>query len=96
MLDARAEELAIRLFPTGHYDGPPAHARDWCIGALAGEPGQSARITIRGPRRGLWVEHADKSGGDMLDLVTRVCCHGSRRDALAWARDYLGLGPGEP
>ena len=50
-------------------------------------------ITIAGRERGLWCSHGDGGiGGDALDLVKhlRAC---SMKEAIAWARDWLGTAP---
>jgi hypothetical protein len=81
----RTEALLCELFPAGRRQG-----RDWCIGSLAGEPGQSLRISLAGKHRGRWHEFADGTHGDLLDLVAAVCFGGDLRQAFAWARAWLG------
>lgn len=89
-LAGHIQSLAAELFPHGHED---RRAGQWCVGSLAGEPGQSLRIELRGERRGLWIDHADRSlGGDALDLVAQALFNGSRADAWRWGCDWLGLG----
>lgn len=73
------------MFPAGRREG-----NDWCVGSLAGEPGQSLRIRLAGKHRGRWREFADGTGGDMLDLIAAVHFGGSLRQALDWARIWLG------
>ena len=50
-------------------------------------------VTTAGRERGLWCSHGDGGiGGDALDLVKhlRAC---SMKEAIAWARDWLGTAP---
>lgn len=86
------EALAGEIFPAGRND---RHAGQWCIGSLAGEPGQSLRIELRGEKQGLWCEHADGTGGDALDLVAQVLCRGDRAEARRWGIQWLGLSEDE-
>ena len=81
----KANALARELFPAGRRQG-----REWCIGSIAGEPGQSLRTAISGNHRGRWREYADGTGGDMLDLIAAVHFGGDVRQALSWARRWLG------
>lgn len=58
---------------------------DWRFGARG-----ALKVTVRGPKQGLFHDKSDDRGGDMLVLIMRQ--RGlSFVDALAWARDYLGL-----
>lgn len=90
MLNARIEELAYHLFPAARRDG-----HHLCVGSLAGEPGQSLKIEIRGPRQGGWRDFANPDGaeghGDALHLVRHVLCGGDMADAIRWAKSWLGL-----
>jgi hypothetical protein len=85
VLANQAESLARALFPAGRQQG-----HHWCVGSIAGEPGQSLRIDLAGRHQGRWHEFADGSGGDLLDLVAAVRFGGDLRRALAWARAWLG------
>lgn len=81
----RTEALLGTLFPAGRRQG-----REWCIGSITGEPGQSLRISLIGRHRGRWREYADGSGGDLLDLIAAVRCGGDLRQAIGWAGRWLG------
>lgn len=81
----QAESIARDLFPAGRRQG-----NEWCVGSLAGEPGQSLRISLGGKHRGRWREFSDGSGGDLLDLVSAVRFAGDLRQAIRWARDHVG------
>lgn len=84
-LAAQVESLARELFPAGRRQ------RDqWCVGSLAGEPGQSLRIGLAGKYRGRWREYADGTHGDLLDLIAAVRCGGDLRQAIGWAGTWLG------
>ncbi len=66
---------------------------EYMAGSVAGEPGQSLRVSLTGDRAGLWLDHAESgSGGDLLDLWAESRSV-SMADALAQARDYLGIAP---
>ncbi|MBL8660600.1 MAG: toprim domain-containing protein [Rhodospirillales bacterium] len=81
----QAESIARDLFPAGWRQG-----NDWCVGSVAGEPGQSLRISLGGKHRGRWREFSDGSGGDLLDLAAAVLFGGDLRHAIGWARDHVG------
>jgi len=79
--------LAHELFPAGRREG-----HEWVIGGFDGEPGQSLRICLSGPKRGLWFEHAEHRGGDAIDLIAGALFAGNRTEAWHWACDaWLGL-----
>ena len=48
-LTRRAEEFARHLFPHGKRMG-----NHWCVGSIAGEPGQSFKVCVAGDKIGLW------------------------------------------
>jgi putative DNA primase/helicase len=70
---------------------------------LLGRPARSTRsewrwgrkgslsVQIRGAKRGLWMDHENGEGGDMLDLIRREQCAGDWGCTLNWARRYVGL-----
>lgn len=86
MLAARAPELARELLPAGRRDGD-----EWRVGSLAGEPGRSLAVRLSGARAGVWCDFASGEAGDALDLVAAVQFGGDKRQAVAWARRWLGL-----
>lgn len=57
-----------------------------------GEHGRFA-VELRGPRRGVWCDHAGRQGGDALDLV-RHLLGTDARGAEDWALGWLGLAKG--
>jgi twinkle protein len=85
-LEGRAIEVAEHLLPRGVLDG-----RDWCVGSIAGEPGRSLKICVRGVRAGLWADFAaNGESGDLIDLwklVKRI----SLVAALDEMRGWLGM-----
>jgi len=95
-LRERAREIAMDLLPNGYEE----KGRHWRVGSIAGEPGQSLCIDISGPSKGKFFDfnpgHGDPEEGDMLDLVRLVRFGGRMRDAMAWARSYLGLDDLDP
>lgn len=84
LLAERIIPLTLELLPHGHREGV-----EWRCGSLAGEKGQSLAVRLTGPRRGVWADFSSGERGDALDLVA-----GNRRDAMGWARNWLGLGNG--
>jgi len=71
-----------------HLLGPPSYRSraEWRWGRKG-----SFALAIAGPKAGLWHDHESGTGGDILDLIRRErrC---DFRDAVAWARDFLGGG----
>lgn len=51
---------------------------------------QRFSLVVSGKNRGLWYDHAADTGGDMLKLI-RERLGLEFPDALAWARDHLGM-----
>ncbi|MDP2228319.1 MAG: toprim domain-containing protein [Moraxellaceae bacterium] len=89
MLAGNVPALAAHLLPAGHRDG--GH---WRCGGVDGSPGQSLAIHLHGDKAGVWHDFATGETGDALDLVAAVLFRGSTRDAMAWARRWLGVGGG--
>jgi twinkle protein len=82
----KAQEVAEYLLPRGVRD-----KREWCVGSLGGEPGQSLKVCIAGPKVGVWADFAPGGeGGDLIDLWCQV----KRRtlvEALDDIRSWLGM-----
>ncbi len=89
MLARQAPALVAELLPNGKREGA-----EWRVGSLAGEPGRSLSVHLFGNRAGVWSDFAAGEAGDALDLVAAVLYRGDKRQALAWARRWLGLGDG--
>jgi hypothetical protein len=91
-LAASAPALCLELLPAGKRQGA-----EWRVGSIAGEPGQSLGVRLFGAKAGVWQDFAsaDRSHrGDALDLVAAVLFGGDKREALRWARAWLGLDSG--
>jgi hypothetical protein len=89
MLAANVPALAAHLLPAGHRDG--GH---WRCGGVDGSPGQSLALHLHGDKAGVWHDFATGETGDALDLVAAVLFRGNTRDAMGWARRWLGVGSG--
>ena len=63
-LESRIEDLARYVLPAGHRDG-----RQWAVGDVDGNAGQSTRIELAGPKRGQWFDHQAGEGGDVFSLI---------------------------
>ncbi len=88
MLADNITRLAPELLPYGRKDGP-----EWRCGDLSGKPGQSLAVRLNGPKRGVWKDFGPGGqSGDALDLTAQCLFNGNRRDAMAWAENWLGLG----
>lgn len=86
-LTGRMESLVETLLPNGRYDGS-----EYVVGSVAGEPGRSLSICIRGDRRGVWADFSTQDmRGDALDLVAAVNFGGDKKRAYEWAVSWLGL-----
>jgi hypothetical protein len=96
MLQSRASELAQHLAPGGReargvYEAPNPTRNDTKAGSF--------KIVTRGPKAGSFVDYAGVNApftsggdrGDVIDLIAYIRCGRSRKDAIRWARDWLGL-----
>jgi hypothetical protein len=94
MLADRVEVLCAELLPLGRREGHEYVEATRAQGGL----GDSLRVHLRPPRRGVWAHFAagpDKSG-DALDLVAYLKTGGDKAKAAAWARAWLGLDARDP
>jgi hypothetical protein len=86
----RIESLCRELLPKGRIDG-----KNWAVGDINGEPGQSLKVCLVGENRGLWLDFADEGWrGDALDLI-EASKNLKTVDAMDWARSWLGWPPKE-
>jgi hypothetical protein len=84
MLQARVRDLAPILLPEGRLE---SRGREWRAGDRGGRS-----IVLTGPTAGVYRDfRGGDKGCDMLAAVAAILCNGSMRDAIAWARSYLGL-----
>lgn len=87
-LETRAADVAEYLLPRGIR-----HGREWCVGSVAGEVGESLKVCISGAKVGSWADFAaNGESGDMIDLWCQVK-HLSLIEALDAIRSWLGMGP---
>ncbi|WP_186031885.1 bifunctional DNA primase/helicase [Burkholderia gladioli] len=85
-LNQQAATVAAYLLPNGVQK-----KREWKVGSVAGEPGESLSVCISGAKQGTWKDFSsDAKGGDMLDLWCAV--RGvSLADAIREVKRYLGV-----
>ena len=53
-------------------------------------------VHLRGAKAGVWYDWAAGVGGDALDLAAQVLFRGDKRQALRWARAWLGIDDADP
>lgn len=83
----RAQSVAEHLLPRGVLAG----GKEWCVGNISGDPGESLKVCVRGPKAGLWADYAaDGESGDLIDLWCAVR-HRSLIEALDEIRIWLGV-----
>lgn len=91
---ARLPKVLRYLFPNGRQ-----LKREFQIGSLQGEKGQSLRISMQGDKAGLWQDFESGQGGDIFDLWAAVHGLDTQRDFSAVLRscaDWLGMIPVVP
>lgn len=66
-LAARAGDVCQWLLPNGKKQG-----REWKVGSVQGEEGQSLAVCLAGEKRGIWADFSNGESGDMLDLICAV------------------------
>src|SRR5690606_22637502 len=91
MLASRVDSLVLQLFPLAVKDGA-----EWRIGSLAGERGRSMAIHSGGGKAGVWSDFSAGMGGDALELVAHALFAGDKKQAVAWAKSWLGLDNMDP
>ena len=91
---ARLPEVLQHLFPNGRQ-----LKREFQIGSLQGEKGQSLKVSMSGDKAGLWQDFESGHGGDIFDLWAAVHGLDIQRDFPAVLRscaDWLGMSPVVP
>lgn len=91
---ARLPEVLRHLFPNGRQ-----LKREFQIGSLQGEKGQSLKVSMSGDKAGLWQDFESGHGGDIFDLWAAVHGLDTQRDFPAVLRscaDWLGMVPVAP
>lgn len=90
MLTGDVESICRELLPNGRI-----HGREYLVGSVQGEEGQSLRIRLSGGKAGVWKDFAEGSGGDLIDLHMAVTgC--SVAESVTWAKEYLGIKDDKP
>ena len=84
-LSERSMAVCEHLLPSGK-----AKSGEWTVGDLDGTPGKSLKVSVRGPKSGVWSDFATGHGGDLIDLW-RECRGVSLIDALDEIREWLGV-----
>ena len=92
-LTRNIDNLVAELLPGGHRRG-----REYVIGSLAGEPGESLSICMSGAKAGVWADFAapGRPAGDALDLVAGVLFNNDKKRAYSWAVSWLRLDDLDP
>lgn len=91
LLGASASDVCCKLLPQGTLSKVRFQ-----VGSLAGEPGQSLSVNLRGPKPGNWHDFASGERGDILDLVAQVLFRGDKGEAVKWSLAFLGLTDADP
>ncbi len=85
-LHDRAQEVAEHLLPNGIRQG-----REWAVGSVQGERGESLKVCVQGAKAGTWCDFAaGGDGGDLIDLWLAVKGL-ALPQALDDMRGWLGL-----
>ncbi|MGN7439364.1 MAG: AAA family ATPase [Alcanivorax sp.] len=91
---ARLPEVLRYLFPNGKQ-----LKREFQIGSLQGEKGQSLRVSMTDDKAGLWQDFESGHGGDVFDLWAAVNGLDTKRnfqEVLKSCADWLGILPLAP
>lgn len=80
-----AQAIAEHLLPNGRKFG-----KEWKVGSVGGEKGQSMSVCLSGAKRGVWKDFASGEAGDLLDLWC-ACRALSVADAMREAKQFLGV-----
>lgn len=80
-----AENVAEWLFPNG-----AKVKREWCVGSVDGEAGQSLKVVISGSKTGCWKDFATDEAGDLIGLVMKAK-RLNIQDACSEAMKFLGI-----
>ena len=87
LLTDRIDSLVGELLPLGHREGA-----EWVEASRdAGGLGRSLVVHLTGAKVGVWKHFAADVAGDALDLIAYLKFNGNKKDALRWARAWLGI-----
>lgn len=84
-LAREAIRVADYLLPQGKKAG-----REWKVGSVAGEPGDSLSVRVAGDKAGVWSDFSTGEAGDLIDLWMAVR-NLSLAEAIAEAKGLLGV-----
>ncbi|MEG3637672.1 AAA family ATPase [Magnetococcus sp. PR-3] len=93
-LQQRIEAVLFHLFPAGKV-----HHNQFLIGDIYGTPGESMKVELTGEKSGVWYDHAEGQGGDILDLWAHARGMNTTtqfRDVMADIQGWLGYGHHTP
>jgi len=89
-LHGQIEAVLLHLLPNGKKMG-----KEWKVGGLSGEPGESLGVVLTGAKIGVWKDFATDETGDILDLWKAVRDLGFR-EMFDEACRFVGLTNVEP
>lgn len=87
MLNAQWDSLVTELVPNA-----TRHAGYFTVGDIHGNAGKSC-VLYRGAKAGAWIDYggSDDDKGDALILIEKLVTGGDRKEAIKWARQWLGI-----
>ena len=90
LMSENALTIAQHLLPHGQKTG-----KEWRVGSVDGEKGQSLGVSINGAKQGVWCDFSSGESGDLLELwkAVRGCDFVT---ALHQAADYLNVSVTSP
>ncbi|PXX15870.1 twinkle protein [Paraburkholderia tropica] len=80
-----AQQVVEHLLPNGRKSG-----KEWKVGSVAGEKGNSMSVCLSGAKRGVWKDFNSGDAGDLLDLWC-ACRALSVAEAMREAKQFLGV-----
>src|SRR5437762_2795250 len=90
-LKANARAFVSHMFPDGRFE-----RREFVVGSLRGEPGDSLQIAIAGPKAGVWCDFATgEKGGSLLELYVQAH-RVSIAEAIKACAEWLAEKPATP
>ena len=63
LMSENALTIAQYLLPHGQKTG-----KEWRVGSVDGEKGQSLGVSINGAKQGVWCDFSSGESGDLLEL----------------------------
>jgi twinkle protein len=85
LLARQAEDVARKLLPNGKR-----HGREWKVGSVGGDAGESLGVCLSGDRAGAWADFSTGDTGDLIGLWMAVE-NLDLREACEEAIAYLGV-----